>query len=374
MKKIILLFIFMFCFSTNVYGAHINVDEELNKQLELLPIEEVSSVLKGKETPLGDIDFKTLLQKAIKGELNLSFSEILNFFTTSLFEELYVHAALLRNLLLIAILSGLIKTLSDYFKNSSLGELGFFVSYIVLVMFLFSSFKIAAGIAEDLILTVSSILEACVPLMLSLIVMSGYIQGAMTFNPIIMGAISLVQFVIRGFLLPAVFAAATIEIINYLSPQEPLSRFAKFIKSGISTVFKIITISMVGIVSLQRISAPILNNLLTRSAKSVVKSVPVVGEIITGAYDTALYFVQAAKSGVLIAVLLVIFLICFLPLLKIFSLIIIYRFTAAIIAPICDKRIVDCCDTIGGYTSMIFSISIIVVIMFAVISIIFLSF
>jgi len=51
---------------------------------------------------------------------------------------------------------------------------------------------------------------------------------------------------------------------------------------------------------------------------------------------------------------------------KLTALIFIYKFVAAIVQPICDKRIVKCLDTIGGYVGILLGICVMVIVMFTI--------
>jgi len=148
---------------------------------------------------------------------------------------------------------------------------------------------------------------------------------------------------------------------------ELIRDFAKWALKGVVIIF-------LGVLSLQKISAPILNNLAVRAAKATAGAVPMVGGMLSGAMDTVILWGMAAKSGVLVALIITVTAACILPLTKILALFIVYRLTGAIVQPICDKRIAECIESIGDFCSLILSAGAIVSIMFVVSAVIMLSF
>jgi stage III sporulation protein AE len=61
------------------------------------------------------------------------------------------------------------------------------------------------------------------------------------------------------------------------------------------------------------------------------------------------------KNGIGIAGLVVLLMICLFPLIKIFSIIIIYKVTSALIEPILDNQIVNCLNDMSNSLLIIFS-------------------
>jgi stage III sporulation protein AE len=318
--------------------------------------------------------FGNLVSQAIRGQLDLSPKNLAEEFLNLLFGELKDNCALLRNLILIAILSAILKTLTDSFKNQSVGELGFFVCYMALVMVLFSSFQITMTILTDLVSLLSNIMTAAFPIMLGLLIVSGNPAGATAFPPIFFFSVEALTLFIRLALIPLLTIGAVLEIINYLVEKDIFTKLAELIRDFTSWSLKGVAVLFIAILSLQKISAPILNNLSVRAARAAAGAVPMVGGMISGAMDTVILWGSAAKSGVLVALVITIAAACTVPLIKILAMFLVYRLTGAIIQPICDKRIVECITSIGDFCGVILSAGAIVVVMFIVSTVIMLSF
>jgi stage III sporulation protein AE len=85
-------------------------------------------------------------------------------------------------------------------------------------------------------------------------------------------------------------------------------------------------------------------------------------------------FSQAARSGVLIALVLVLCAVLVAPLLKILALSFIYRATAAFLQPVADARLVTLMDNIGKHMQMLFNAAALIGVMCVYTVVILLSF
>jgi stage III sporulation protein AE len=314
----------------------------------------------------GGVDFRDLTSKAISGELDLSAAGLANRVWNLFFGELKANWALIRNLMLIAILSAVLVNLTDSFKNKSVGELGFYISYMALVLVLFASFQLMLGVATSVVGTLSDIMTAALPIALGLLAITGNITSATMFSPLFALVIETLTLFTKYILTPILVFATALEIVNFLTEKKPLTDFAALIRKGAEWAIKLIAVIFLALLSLQKLSAPILNNLAVKTAKAAANAIPVVGGMLSGALDTVIYWGSAAKSGLLVALVIGMAVAISVPILKIAAMYLIYRVTAALIQPISDERIVDCITAIGDSCNLILKTSITVGIMFIV--------
>jgi len=328
-------------------------------------LREMERVIDGADTAF-DVNMASIFRDAIAGDLDLSPGGIMNSFLRLLFSEVFENAALLRNLLIIGIISAILHNITSSFENSAIGEIGFYVSYLAMVSMLFSSFRIAVSVFSDLMMTVSMFIEAGIPLFISLVIMSGNVAGATVFNSVLMFAVVFVGRFISWGIGPAIMSAAALNMVNFIDEKDMLTKLAELIKKVISWILKVLAISIVSIISIQRISTPLANNLFMRAARSAVNTVPVVGSVLTGALENVMYLARLLRGGVLVVVIITMIAICLMPMLKLLALILTYKVAAALIQPICDDRIVDCLEAAADYTALLLSAAVIVSMMFLV--------
>lgn len=323
---------------------------------------------------LEEFSFTDWMWRAVSGELDLSLTGILDALTGLFMNELFMNGVLIRQLLLIAILSALLRCLSDSFKTKSVGELGFYVSYILIFAAIIASFRMAAGILLELVTRTTGIMEAAVPLMLSLTAMSGNFTGAAVLNPVLFMGFTLMSHFIGFVFIPLVTAAAILHMANHMTENSIFTKTADFIKSGSKLMLKFMVFLFLSLLALQKVSAPIVNNLALRTARAAAGAVPVVGGALNSAMDTVIHISSAARSGVLVAMVIVICTAAAIPLIKLLTFVVIYKLTAAVVQPICDERIVKCLDGLGDYVGMLLSAGVLVSVMFLFTCVIMLTF
>jgi len=163
-------------------------------------------------------------------------------------------------------------------------------------------------------------------------------------------------------------------MINHLSEGSTFSHAVDILKSIAKIALRFMVFLFLSLLALQKISAPIVNNLAIQGARAVAGSVPMVGNALNSAMDTLIHLSSAAKSGVLVALVIVISIAVSVPLLKMATFMVIYKLTAALVQPICDERIVKCLDGLGDYIGMLIGAGALVSAMFIFTSVIMLTF
>jgi len=213
----------------------------------------------------------------------------------------------------------------------------------------------AVDVLTRLTATISGVMQAAVPVMIGLMTMGGNFLGAAGFNALLFFALQLLGWFITGMFVPLILASTALDIASKLSADgAKLDMLA-------SLTYKIADWSLKGILglfafllTLQRITAPIVSNVALRTSRNVIGAVPVVGNAFTAAIDTVVGFSQAARSGVMVALVLVLCAAIAGPLIKIAALSFIYKVVAAFLQPVADKRLVALMDSIGKHLSMLF--------------------
>ena len=323
---------------------------------------------------LDRFSFTDWMWRAVGGDLDLSMGGIIEGALRLFFDEMWRNGALIRQLLLIAILSAFIKCLSDSFQTKSVGEVGFYASYLLIIATIFTSFRIAAGLLTDLVMQTTGMMEAAVPLMVSLMAMSGNVTGAAVLNPVLFMGLTIMARFIAYVFIPVITGAAILHVANHLAEGSTLTKAVDMLKNGAKLTLKFMVFLFLALLTLQRVSAPIINNLALRTARAAAGAVPVVGGALNSAMETVVHLSTAARSGVLVALVIVICAAVAVPLIKLLSFVFIYKLVAALIQPICDERIVKCLDGLGDYIGLLLGAGVLVSVMFIFTCVIMLSF
>ena len=297
--------------------------------------------------------FMDIVSDAITGQLDLSLPGLWQLFVNTIFAEFFNHGTLIRQLVVIAILSALLAVLSETFKSA--GQTSIYITFLMTAALAVSSFHISVGLLQGLMSTVDVVMNASIPIMVGLMALSGNFIGAAGVNSLMFIAFQLLTRFISMVFIPLILAAAALDVCSKLSEDgiklaklsDLASKVAGWLLKGILALFAFL-------LTLQRVSSPITSNFILRSTRSAMSAVPVVGGAFSAAMDTVINFAQVARSGVLVALVITICVIVLTPLLKIFALSFLYKLVAALLEPVADKRLSALMDSIGKHLSMIF--------------------
>lgn len=321
-----------------------------SNQLQILDGLDFGAIDRAAALPGGSV--YDVAMQILTGELDLSLGGVVASLLAPLFAEIGVMGALLRELAIIAILSAVLSAVSQNLRSKAVSDLGFYVVYMIVVALLVDSFMECIFIMRDFAGTLGRLVEAAVPAMISLVLVSGNPTSAALFNPLAMFAAGAMQFVIRDIVAPILVFGAVLEIINNLTAREMISRLASLARTLLKTGLAALAGLFAAVLTLHRISAPIVDGAAVRAARFAVNAVPVVGQALSGAVDTATLWSGAVKNSVLTAVIVVIVMICIPVIIKLLAFTIAYKITAALLEPICDKRVCSAISAAGSLASL----------------------
>ncbi len=359
MKKFIFIIIFTLIFSKPIYA-----NNYLIEGIDSLDIEQYDTVIND-NIYKSDFKFSDTVKNILSGKgVDFSIISIINYIIKSVFDEIFINSKIIKNVILIAFLSAFFKILTENFKNQSVAEIGFYTTYMVVATLLTTSFNIVVDILYTTIDSISNIINGIMPMLVGLLFMSGASSSATLFSGFILTSLSILSFFMKNIFIPFIAGTAILNIINYITPKEVLNKLIDFLKWLINFSLRGLALGLGFIISIQRIGAPTLNATINKTAKTFISFVPVVGDAMTGAVDSIMYFVGLLKSGIGIGVLIAILFCSAVPIVKLIALIFIYKITAILIDPISDNRITSCVDTMGEYTKLVLSSLIIFLILF----------
>ena len=206
-----------------------------------------------------------------------------------------------------------------------------------------------------------------IPLLLSLMMITGNMVTAGVVQPILLLVITFIGTFISNFLLPMILIGTSLGIISKISDRIQIDRLAKTFKSSVIWILGILLTIFTGVLSLETSLTGQVDGVTTKTTKAVITSaIPVVGKILSDTAETVLGSGIVLKNAVGIIGVIVIVGICAMPIIKLGVLSVIYHILSAVCQPIADKKIVDIIeqmkDTFKILLAMVCSISIMLII------------
>ena len=349
MKKIMFFLLLILSFSsTTTFGA-----ETMQQEVQKLETEAVDKATKEMDA---ETDFSELLSEVLSGEFDMTFEGIQEKVAEMVFGEFRLQGKLLMQLVIVVLLSAILKQLSDSFQGKSVGEMGFYLCYMVLVVVILSTFHSISDVVVERVDGMNGVFGAMIPIFLTLLAAKGNpAQGALMGTTVIGGSAAL-SVAVSKIIIPVILLAISLEMADHISEKPILGKFAELLRQCISWGMKGAAMLFMLLLSLQKIGGGAVNGLAVRTAKIAVGAVPVVGNVMGGAVETAAAAASTLRSGTLVAAAVFLLLLCIPLVIKLLVIMLIFRLTAAAAEFVCEERLVECIDAAGEYTGLLLGV------------------
>ena len=321
-------------------------NETINGVLEDLDLSQVQKML---DQMLGEESFsmKDMLVSLTKGENVLSKDTVQDLLRSFLFSGMQKEKSLLIKILLLILLAAVFSNFAAVFENGQIGEICFYIVYLLLFILLMDSFS---SMSHSLLQTVSWMAEFMRGLapayFLTISLSSGSATAAVFYEGILI-LTWLIQTVIVNILLPGVGMYVLIALLNNLSREEMLGRMAELLDTTVSWGLKTLLGAVVGLQVVRGLVAPVIDTLKRSMIGRAAGVLPGVGSAVNMVTELVLTSAVLIRNSLGVVILLAFVAVGAGPVVHYGLLSLLYRFLAAIAQPISDKRIVDSLATMG---------------------------
>jgi stage III sporulation protein AE len=328
-------------------------------QLDNLNIDQWNEYIKGignyQENIFINMDAKEMIVKILNGDFEFDWKEIFQSIGKILFREISYSLSLVIKILAIAIITGALGNFKTSFSNSSVGELAWIISYIMIIILVIQSVTIALDTGKNAIDQMTSFMSLIFPVLLALLIGMGGIASSSILQPATVILSNVTGIFLRNVMIPLIFLSTILILVSNINENISLGGLSKLIKNACGWTLGIIFTIFVGVISIQGILAASFDGVSIRTTKYAIEAfVPVVGKMFSQTVDMVIGCSLILKNAVGVVGLIIAAAICLYPALKIISLIAIYKLCGALLEPISDKRVVTCMNEIAGVLSMLF--------------------
>lgn len=358
MKRVIwIVFLLLFLWVPETIWA-----EDMESMIDALHLEEVDREIDQEQT--GGITFRSLVEKAVSQKEFLSPANIASGVMELLFGELKGQLYLVKQMIIIVLLSAVLKNLNASFQGKSVGELGFYVCYMVLIVLITRTFYDQTKMVGETVQHMADSFQAMLPAFFALAASSGSYAQTAVIGPVIMGGAGLLTTFLSAVVLPIITLAASLEMISHITEKPMLGRFTDLVKSGVSWGMKGIAIVFMTLLSVQKLGTSSVNQVVGKTAKAAVGAIPVIGDVMDGAVEAAAALTGTLRHGTLAAAIVFLVILCAIPLIKLGVMVLIYKLAAAVSEPICEGRLVKCISAAGDFSGLLFGVLFLAEVMF----------
>jgi len=300
-----------------------------------------------------DFNFGNYVEKLVNGEVKFSITEILNQMLESIKGELKANLSTLGRLISIALIAAVFTNLTVAFKNNSVSETGYYITYLMLFSLLITTFINASRIASSVIGSILDFMKALVP---AYFLSIGFCTGSATsliYHEVALMLITLVDILIIKVVIPMINFYLVISLANNMSKEDMLSKLAGLFATAIDWMLKSLLAAVVGFHTIQGLILPVADRVKKSALLKASEAIPGVGNAIGGVAETILGASILLKNAIGVAGLVVIITICAVPLLKLLVINVVFRVGGATLQPISDKRIIECISASAKSSGML---------------------
>ena len=356
MKKIILIFILVLIIlmlPTQVFAENEEIMTSTQEKFN------INSFLKDAKEYTGDffedVSITDMFNEAVQGKINNQtiYKKILKL----LGQEVTSSLKVLISILVIIVIHGILKSITDSLENNNVSQIIYFVQYILIVTLIMSNFTEIIKLVQETANNLVGFINVLIPLLLTLMVYTGSIATSTVLEPIILFISNFTGNIIANVLIPVVLIIVVFSIISKISERIQIEKISKFLKSSVVWFLGIVLTIFVGVVSLEGTLSSSVDGITAKTAKAAVSSViPVVGKVLGDVVDSVLGCGVILKNAVGFIGVIVIIGICIMPIIKIGTLSIIYSLASAIVQPVADEKIVKLLDEMSGVFKLLLAI------------------
>ncbi|AXF54786.1 stage III sporulation protein AE [Salicibibacter kimchii] len=352
----------------NVPSAEEMLDEQMDEQMDRLGLSEIETFWEDIRT-----EYESFLPESQRGELSDFIQGERQFnpadwgqaFLRFIFHEITSNLALLGTLLLLTVFTMVLRALQNAFEHAAVSKIAYSVTFTVLIIIAMNSFYVAMSYAQEAVQSMVTFLMALLPMLLSLLAITGAASSAALFHPLIIVLVNTSGLLIDRLVLPLLFVSALLSVISTMSEKFQLSKLAALIRNAAMAILGAFLTVFLAAVSVQGATAAVTDGITVRTAKYIAGNfVPVVGRMFTDATDTVIGASLLLKNTVGVAGLAILFVIIAFPALKILALAIIFQLSAAVMQPLGGGPLGTCLSLFAKTVLFMFAAVAVVSLMF----------
>lgn len=337
-----------------------DINQVVEEQLDKLNLEEIQKfadqVDREMQGFLPQLSVRQVVADLRQGKLNLNMDQFMAGLAKFLFSEVLAHSYLLSQLLVLAVLCAVLNNIQEAFSGQGAGKVAYMVAYLALVTLALTSFTKAMDTGRDAIQEMVNFVHAILPILLSLLAAMGGLISTSVIHPLVLVALGVISTVINNIVLPLILFAAILTLVSQISDRFKVDNLAGLFKDVSKTLLGALLTFFTGFMALQGIAGTVADSVTLRTAKFMTGAfVPVVGGMLADAAEALVGTSMLLKNAVGIVGLLLIIGLAVYPMIKILSLVIIYRLVGALAQPIGDEKMAKVLSSLGNMLLMIFA-------------------
>lgn len=317
--------------------------EELLKEINLADVQKMLDDFMGADS----FSMKEALIKLTRGERAFSKEAVQEFVYRFFFYQLDQEKELFVKLILLILLSAVFTSFAEVFENNQIGDISFFVVYLLFFTILMDSFSKMSSSLEKTISWMTEMMKGLAPAYYMTVCAASGAASAVVFYEGVLLMVWGIQWLLLTVLLPASGMYVLLQLVNSLSREETAVFSNSAIFPSISWGLKSLLAAVVGLQIIRNLVAPVMDSVKRGLLSKAAGALPGVGNAVNMVTELVVTSAVLVRNCLGVVILVVFVLIGAGPMLHYGILSLLYRLLAAVAQPVSDRRMVRALGTMG---------------------------
>ncbi|WP_373214700.1 stage III sporulation protein AE [Blautia obeum] len=317
--------------------------DELLKEINLADVQKMLDDFMGADS----FSMKEALIKLTRGERAFSKEAVQEFVYRFFFYQLDQEKELFVKLILLILLSAVFTSFAEVFENNQIGDISFFVVYLLFFTILMDSFSKMSSSLEKTISWMTEMMKGLAPAYYMTVCAASGAASAVVFYEGVLLMVWGIQWLLLTVLLPASGMYVLLQLVNSLSREEMLGKMAELLNTAVSWGLKSLLAAVVGLQIIRNLVAPVMDSVKRGLLSKAAGALPGVGNAVNMVTELVVTSAVLVRNCLGVVILVVFVLIGAGPMLHYGILSLLYRLLAAVAQPVSDRRMVRALGTMG---------------------------
>ena len=331
--------------------------KEVSMDLEQYDLTEIQDYINSQGTSGWNLSFKQMMKDIMAGRLGDVMGQIGEGLRDALFSEVRNNGHMMGQIIILGIIGAVFANFSNVFTGSQISETGFFVTYLLLFTYLAASFFTSITIAGNVVNQILGFMKALMPAYFLAAAFVGGSISAVASYEFTLFAITVAQTITAAVLLPMVKVYALLVMARHNEHVDLLSKLTELFSD---------LITVLGFHLIQGLVLPYVDSMKTGAIQKLIGIIPGVGQGASAVTQMVIGSGVLVKNTMGAAGVVILVIITLIPMMKLVILMLLYQCVAAVLQPVCDKRIVSCISDMAKGHRILLSIAASAIVLFVV--------
>ena len=340
------LIFFLAALSFTSYGTETDAQSVvtgIGAGLEDFNIEEIQKFIDAQSGQTGwNLSFSELAKDLLSGNLKTVMQKMGTAVKNYLFKELENSTALMGQVIALGIIGAVFSNFSGIFTSSQISESGFFVTYLLLFTCLATSFFASIQIAGQAVNQVLQFMQVLMPSFFLAAAFAGGSVSSVAVYEFTLWAITMAQWLMMDVMIPFVRVYMLFVLAGHVTKEDILSKLTDLLKNVIDWSLKTLLGLFLGFHMIQGMILPYVDSMKSATVQKLIGIIPGLGQGAGAITQIVMGSGVLIKNSIGAAGVVVLLIMMLIPVLKLVVMMLMYQGAAAILQPVCDKRIVSC--------------------------------